>query len=194
MQTRAVRVGHIGIAVRDLDRAQEFYTEVVGLRLTERFRYADQVGHGGEMAIAAFLRSDATHHCIVLFERRGATTSADGADLGLHHLAFEMATPEHLLDRYRECRRRGVEVVSARRGGPGNQPRFYARDPDGNLVEFYWGIDQIGWDGRPRAYVPIQEIDLETFDFDAYVAEREAAAGVEHEPRPQPRGPTEPSG
>ena len=49
-------------------------------------------------------------------------------------------------------------------------------DPDANLVEFYWGIDQIGWDSRPRAYVPIQEIDLEAFDFDAYVAEREAAA------------------
>jgi catechol 2,3-dioxygenase-like lactoylglutathione lyase family enzyme len=176
VQTRAVRVGHIGIAVRDLDSAQEFYTEVVGLRLTERFQYAEQVGHGGEVATAAFLRSDATHHCIVLFERRGAAAGAEGGELGLHHLAFEMATPEHLLDRYRECRRRGVTVVSARRGGPGNQPRFYARDPDANLVEFYWGIDQIGWDSRPRAYVPIQEIDLEAFDFDVYVAEREAAA------------------
>jgi catechol 2,3-dioxygenase len=56
----------------------------------------------------------------------------------------------------------------ARIGGPGNQPRFYTRDPDGNLLEFYWGIDQIGWDGVPRPYPPITEIDLEKFDFQAF--------------------------
>ena len=31
----------------------------------------------------------------------------------------------------------GVEIVNCRKGGPGNQPRFYARDPDGNLVNLF---------------------------------------------------------
>jgi catechol-2,3-dioxygenase len=70
-------------------------------------------------------------------------------------------------------RQRGVPIASARKGGPGNQPRFYIHDPDGNQVEFYWGIDQIGWQGKPRPYPPIQEIALEEFDFDAYIAERD---------------------
>jgi catechol-2,3-dioxygenase len=59
---------------------------------------------------------------------------------GLHHLAFEMRTPQELLEKYREFRREGLEIVNARRGGPGSQPRFYARGPDGNLLEFYWGM------------------------------------------------------
>ena len=94
----------------------------------------------------------------------------------LHHLAFELRTPDELLGKYRELKAGGVPIVNARKGGPGNQPRFYARDPDGNLLEFYWGIDEIGWDGIPRAYAPIQEIDLEHFDFEAYAVERDQAA------------------
>ena len=43
-------------------------------------------------------------------------------------------------------------------------------------MEFYWGIDKIGWEGKPRPYDPIQEIDLLAFDFDAFVEKREADA------------------
>jgi hypothetical protein len=44
------------------------------------------------------------------------------------------------------------------------------------LLEFFWGIDEVGWDGLPRDYEPIQEIDLEAFDFEGFIAERDEAA------------------
>jgi catechol-2,3-dioxygenase len=94
----------------------------------------------------------------------------------LHHIAFELPTPDALLALYRQLKEVGVPIVSARKGGPGNQPRFYVHDPDRNLLEFYWGIDMIGWDGRARPYDPIEEINLEDFDFESYVARREADA------------------
>jgi catechol 2,3-dioxygenase-like lactoylglutathione lyase family enzyme len=177
-----VRIGHLGIVVADLDRTVSFYTEVVGLRLTERFEYPqDVVGHGVTVAAGAFVRCDSTHHCISIFTLRSDVEhaeSAPGLAPGLHHIAFELPTPEDLLAKLRAVRAQGIEIVNARRGGPGNQPRFYIRDPDGNLVEFYWGIDQVGWEGRARPYAPIEEIDLEQFDFAGFVRERDAAAGV----------------
>lgn len=199
MRIGPARLGHVGIVARDLDRSVDFYTGRVGLRLTERFVYPDTpVGHGAYVAAGAFLRCDATHHCISIFvlKERGAERAAPGAapatdgragdaaatpapapaDHGLHHIAFEMATPELLLGKYRELRDGGVEIVNCRIGGPGNQPRFYALDPDGHLLEFYWGIDDIGWQQTARAYPPIQEIDLEAFDFDRFFEERERAA------------------
>ncbi|MFT3865148.1 MAG: VOC family protein [Solirubrobacterales bacterium] len=175
------RIGHLGIAVRDLDRSIEFYCDVLGLSLTERFEYPeDEVGHGVAVKAGAFVRCDATHHCISIFALKDDVPDpGPGAvGFGLHHIAFEISTPEQLIARYRDFKARGIEIVNAREGGPGNQPRFYARDPDGNLLEFYWGIDEIGWDGRAREYGPITEIDLEDFDFEAFVAERERAAGV----------------
>jgi catechol 2,3-dioxygenase-like lactoylglutathione lyase family enzyme len=179
-QARVARIGHIGIAVRDLDATVEFYRRHIGLRLTERFEYpADDVGHGVAVTAGAFMRSGNDHHCISFFAVRNASgaKAEDGSNpYGLHHIAFEMGTPLDLLAKYREFRAAGLPIINARSGGPGNQPRFYATDPDGNLLEFFWGIDQIGWDNRPRDYPEIEEIDLEKFDFDAFVRRRERDA------------------
>jgi catechol 2,3-dioxygenase len=182
VQARVKKLGHVAIAVRDLDRSLDFYTRLVGMRLTERFEYPPgDVGHGVGVTAGAFVRCDATHHALAIFQPKEAPPAPgapDGAHVavGLHHLAFELSTPEELLAKLRELRSAGVAIVNCRVGGPGSQPRFYACDPDGHLVEFYWGIDEIGWDGVPRAYEPIREIDLEAFDFDGFVAAREEAA------------------
>jgi catechol 2,3-dioxygenase-like lactoylglutathione lyase family enzyme len=174
-QLRSFNIGHVGIAVRDLDRSVKFYCDVLGFKLTERFEYPeDEVGHGTTVQAGAFIRCGATHHALSIFSfKRGvADSDGDSPAFGLHHIAFELPTPEQLLEMFREVKEQGVEIFSARCGGPGNQPRFYIHDPDGNLLEFYWGIDEIGWDGIPRAYDPINEIDLENFDFEGYMMRR----------------------
>lgn len=179
MEPRISRLGHVGLTVRDIDRTVEFYSTYLGMRLTEKFDYEEvPIGHGVAVQAGAFIRCDTTHHELSIFKLREDILPGDAPDaprygFGLHHIAFELATPEELKALYGKMRDGGVEIVNARTGGPGNQPRFYARDPDGNLLEFYWGIDQIGWDGASRPYHPIAEIDLLAFDFDAFVEERE---------------------
>ncbi len=183
MQTRVARLGHIGLTVRDIDRTVAFYERYLGMRLTEKFEYPEEkIGHGVAVAAGAFIRCDVTHHELSIFRMRKDILPDDAPDaprygFGLHHIAFELASPQDLLDLFVKMRDDGVEIVNCRKGGPGNQPRFYARDPDGNLLEFYWGIDKIGWEGKPRPYDPIQEIDLLAFDFDAFAQKREADAG-----------------
>lgn len=178
MREKVRRIGHIGLAVRDIDASVRFYTEMLGLRLTEDFTYPeDEVGHGTTVSAGAFVRCDSTHHCISIFELKGSPEDHETkSPYGLHHLAFEMDSAQDLLALYRRFKQEGVPIINARRGGPGNQPRFYARDPDGNQLEFYWGIDEIGWSGIPRVYPDIEEIDLESFDFEAFVAQREQEA------------------
>lgn len=182
MKARVARLGHVGLTVRDIDRTVDFYSKYLGMRLTEKFEYeASRLGHGVAVAAGAFIRCDVTHHELSIFKMRDEILPRDAPDapsygFGLHHIAFELATPEDLKALYTLMRDDGIEIVNSRRGGPGNQPRFYARDPDGNLLEFYWGIDQIGWEGAPRSYDPIEEIDLLAFDFDAFVEKREKDA------------------
>ncbi len=179
MRPTITHIGHVGIGVRDLERSVGFYTEVLGFRLTEDFVYpADEnVGHGSLVTAGAFVRCNSTHHCLSIFTYKSdLIDEAVGPQYGLHHLAFELPTAADLLELYRTFKRRNLEIVSARKGGPGNQPRFYARDPDGNLLEFYWGIDAIGWDGLSREYEPISEIDLADFDFEAHLEQRDRQA------------------
>jgi catechol 2,3-dioxygenase len=182
MQTRVTKLGHVGLTVRDIDRTVDFYSRYLGMRLTEKFEYPEEkIGHGVAVAAGAFIRCDTTHHEMSIFRMRKDILGDDAPDaprygFGLHHIAFELGTPEDLKALYVNMRDGGVEIVNCRKGGPGNQPRFYARDPDGNLLEFYWGIDKIGWEGAPRSYDPIEEIDILSFDFEAWSDKRERDA------------------
>jgi hypothetical protein len=44
----------------------------------------------------------------------------------------------------------GVPIVFEGRRRAGCQVAVEFRDPDGNNLEIYWGLDQIGTDGRAR--------------------------------------------
>ena len=179
MKPKVTKIGHVGLTVRDIDRTIDFYSKYLGMRLTEKFEYEEvRLGHGVAVQAGAFIRCDTTHHELSVFKMRKEILPADAPDaprfgFGLHHIAFELSSPDDLKGLYVRMRDDGVEIVNCRKGGPGNQPRFYARDPDGNLLEFYWGIDHVGWDGASRPYDPIQEIDILDFDFDRYVETRE---------------------
>lgn len=184
MSGKVARLGHVGIAVKDLDRSVDFYTTILGMRLTELFRYdANRIGHGTAVLEGAFVRgwNDTIHHRLSIFtlRDRDAPQAQHAKSLGLHHIAFELDSSEDLLALYRTFKENEVPIVNSRVGGPGNQPRFYGLDPDGNLLEFYYNIDHIGWDGIPRPYPAIQEVELEDFDFDAYEFERERQAEAE---------------
>jgi catechol-2,3-dioxygenase len=120
-----------------------------------------------------WLRCGPDHHCLVLFGLRRPSGPASepnsGPSIGLHHLAFEVGSYDDLVAGHRKIRAR-EQSVEARIGGPGWQVRVYFHDPDGNQVELCWDMDRIGWGGRSRPFVPIEVIDLDSFDLRAYLA------------------------
>jgi catechol 2,3-dioxygenase-like lactoylglutathione lyase family enzyme len=164
------RLGHVGLAVRDMDRMVDFYRSVLGMAVSDRMAYPEDA----PLREGTWLRCGADHHVLALFTQRrdGAADGRTGA--GLHHLAFELGSFEELRAAARVLRDRQVTVEAVRQGGPGCQLRVYFRDPEDNLVELYWGLDQIGWDGRSRPYPPIEQIDLEDFDVQAFLAWKES--------------------
>jgi catechol 2,3-dioxygenase-like lactoylglutathione lyase family enzyme len=151
--------------VRDLEASVEFYTGLLGLQVSDRMPYpADSA-----LTEGVWLRCGDDHHCLVLFGLREPAALPEGPGPGLHHFAFELGSFEELLAANRAIRERGLPA-QARIGGPGWQVRLYFRDPDGNEVELYWDMDRIGWEGRSRPYVPVEVVDLESFDLERYVA------------------------
>lgn len=165
MGIRPLRLGHVGLAVRDLERMVDFYRTVLGLEVSDRMAYPEVA----PIEEGVWLRCGADHHVLALFQLRDPG-AGERAGAGLHHLAFELGGFEELRRAARHVRARHGPLTAARQGGPGCQLRIYFPDPEGNLVELYWGLDQVGWDGRSRPYPPIEEIDLEAFDLDAFLA------------------------
>jgi len=155
----------VGIAVRDLDRMVDFYCRVLGMQISDRMRYPD----GGPLVEGVWLRCNTDHHVLALFQPR-APADAPAGPSGLHHVAFELGSFEELRRASRWISERYWPPRAVRQGGPGCQLRVYFPDPESNLVELYWALDQIGWDGQSRPYPPIEDVDLETFDVDAFLA------------------------
>jgi len=82
---RPQMVGHVHLKVRDVERAVEFYAEVLSLNVEERHNRF------------AFLSSGERHHDVALQEvGRGAPGPGEG--VGLYHAAFEVPDVEALVN------------------------------------------------------------------------------------------------
>jgi catechol 2,3-dioxygenase len=134
------KIGHIVLNCRDLERSIRFYTEVLGFQVSDV--YPDEMMPGG----MAFLRCNPDHHGIGLVGGldKGAT------NLDLNHVAFEVGSLDEVLLAARRLREHGAIIDFEGRRRAGVQIAVEFRDPDGHRLEIYWGLDQVGSDGRVR--------------------------------------------
>jgi catechol 2,3-dioxygenase-like lactoylglutathione lyase family enzyme len=134
------KLGHVVIMVSDLARSTAFYTGVMGFRVSDV--YPDSMMKGGMV----FLRFGGDHHSLALVGGAKAAPSASE----LHHLAFEVATLDEVFAARKYLREHGVKVDFEGRRRAGCQVAVEFRDPDGHFLEIFWGLDQVGPDGRVR--------------------------------------------
>lgn len=137
---RLGKIGHVVLNVTDLARSTRFYTEVLGLQISDV--YAENMMPGGMV----FMRLNPDHHGIALV----GSAKAPSASTELNHVAFEVATLDEVIRARDYLKARGVAIDFEGRRRAGCQIAIEFRDPDGHRLEIYWGLDQIGSDGRAR--------------------------------------------
>lgn len=127
VDTRPRKLGHILKFTTDINRDVEFYTTLMGMKLSDRI--------GDDLA--AFLRcgGDSDHHTL-------AMAQSDAS--GLHHCSWEMGN----LDQLQMCAEKMLAAGYTDGWGPGRHIYgsnyfHYIRDPWMGLNEFYWDIDFI---------------------------------------------------
>jgi catechol 2,3-dioxygenase len=137
---RITRIGHVVLNVTDLERSVKFYTEVLGLRISDV--YGEDMMPGGMV----FMRCNTDHHGIALVG--GAAQPSRSAEL--NHLAFEVGTLDEVILARNRLRAMGTAIDFEGRRRAGVQIAIEFRDPDGHRLEIYWGLDQVGSDGQAR--------------------------------------------
>jgi len=123
------RLGHLIKFTPDVDRSVDFYTRVLGLKVSDR---------AGD--ILAFLRGSAggDHH-IVAFAKSSHT--------GLHHLSFEVGDIDEIEIGAQTLLRAGYQDGWGLGRHLGGSNYFhYIRDPWNSLAEYFWDIDVIAED------------------------------------------------
>ena len=145
------RLGQIGMTVPDVERVAAFYENIVGLEISDR---ADG---------AIFLRSSAEHHCLCLYP---------GTERKLHHVGLEVHDAAALDTVRQELAQHDLEATPTEFDHPGIGESICCRDPDGNLLEFYTGMQQLDQALAPREVRPIKfgHITFHTIDLPRSVA------------------------
>jgi len=146
-KTRNLRLGHVHIKVRDLNRSVPFYIRTLGLRLTEWVgRYA-------------FLTAGNEHHSIALEEIGAWTVQPPRRAVGVAHVALEVPDRAAFAAMREKLSEASVPFIS-RNNGISWTVRF--KDPDGNEVEIY--VDRrhspggsLLWRGRWHGPLKVKE-------------------------------------
>lgn len=133
-------LGHVGLFVRDLPRMVDFYTNVLGMTITDR---------GGERGVFLSARPGQEHHELALARSEDQKTEAG-------QVSFHVESLQDLKALYHKVRDYGCQFD--RIVNHGIAFGAYFRDPEDNVVEIYWatGIDY------PQPFV--EQIDLEASD------------------------------
>lgn len=133
-KTGPLGLGHVVLMNRDVDAARDFYTDVIGMRLSD---YTERPFD------AQFFHVNARHHSLAIIRN---------AREGLHHLMLELLEFDDVGQTYDLLEVEGVRLgASLGRHTNDHMTSFYMFTPSDFMIEYGWGgrdIDVADW--RPE--------------------------------------------
>jgi catechol-2,3-dioxygenase len=142
-------MNHAVLYVRDARRTAEFYERVLG--------FARVIDH--PEGRFAFMRAPLSrnHHDIAFFSVGSQAGPPTGPDnVGLYHIAWEVASLDALIDMERRLSAAGVLVGKSDHGA---NKSLYCKDPDGIEFEVMWLVPAEQWGDEEHEAI-IRPLDL----------------------------------
>ena len=130
-RTGDLGLGHATLTTDDVARAEPFYTDLMGMRLSD---------YSAEPFAARFYHLNSRHHSLALI---------DTGAVGLHHLMMEVNSLDDVGQAYDLAQLDG-NCIAVTLGRHSNDfiTSFYMHSPSGFMVEYGWGgrsIDPAEW-------------------------------------------------
>lgn len=151
------QLGHLVLRVRDLEASEKWYSEVLGLRTTNK--------RPGSMIFMS-ARDDSSHELALVSVGEDAP-GPEETRVGLYHFAWEMDSLEDLKALYEHMKAKDVNIGGI--GDHGVSLGVYLFDPDGNEIEVYHELPRDEWEVGDDG-------DLFRAEYPGKLEEREAVA------------------
>nr|WP_321167565.1 VOC family protein [uncultured Roseateles sp.] len=150
------KLGHLVLMVRDIHKSVHFYTEILGLEVSDWI--SDQM---------VFLRAGSDHHDLALAQIPAGSAGMDEAPRydrpGMEHFSYLVDDLAEMERAVKVLQAHGVEIVRGiGKHGPGENLFLVFKDPDGNNVELYCEMTQISPSQPYEAKV--WERNIDSFD------------------------------
>lgn len=143
-----VRIGHVVLKVRDLDRSLAFYRDLLG------FRVASEMSN-----VMIFLTATGeNHHDLALLRVGDSAPSPPPNAVGLYHVAIQLHDWEAVKSAHAALSERGLLKGTADHGV---SKSLYTTDPDGNEIELYCDAPRSEWEGRVDEVMAVRPLTLD---------------------------------
>jgi catechol-2,3-dioxygenase len=152
---RPLKLGHLVLKVRDIKVSLAFYQSVFGLQVSDWID--DRM---------VFLRAGRDHHDLALLQMTPDEIArhVPGTSV-VEHFSYQLQSIAEMEEAVAQIQALGIAVDRGfGRHGPGGNTFFVFRDPDGNNVEFYSDMIQVGEGAPPHVPRVWPGSELETFD------------------------------
>jgi catechol 2,3-dioxygenase-like lactoylglutathione lyase family enzyme len=153
------RLGHTGFNCLRLEECLNFYTQDLGIRISDRIDFAqrladpsvlDGMGDSG----GYFMRHGTDHHSFVLFNKRVreylVTHRRFAPGVTVNQISWQVGSLAEVVNGGDWIAERGLEIQRSGRDMPGSNWHTYFYDPDGHTNELFYGMEQIGWDWKSK--------------------------------------------
>ena len=144
---KPLRIGHVVLKVRDLDRSLGFYRDLLG------FTVVSELSN-----VMIFLAADGqNHHDLALLRVGQQAPSPVPTAVGLYHVAVQLADFEAIQAAHALLTERGLLRGAIDHGVSRS---LYTADPDGNEIELYCDAPRSEWEGRVDEVMTVKPLVL----------------------------------
>lgn len=154
-----LRIGHVGINVGDIEKSLAFYRDLLGFRLSDTLDFGPMLPEDQQpsdrSAMGFFLRHGSDHHSFVMFPPLAAK-AVEGVlgefpmQITANQISWQAGSLAQVVNGNQWMRSHARRIAYSGRDIPGSNFHFYTPDDDGHLNEVFYGMEQIGWDGRSK--------------------------------------------
>ncbi|HLE88965.1 MAG TPA: VOC family protein [Candidatus Limnocylindria bacterium] len=145
---RPLRIGHVVLKVRDLDRSLLFYRDLLGFRVvSELSNVMIFLSAGGD-----------NHHDLALLRVGQQAPSPLPTAVGLYHVAVQLADWDAVRAAHALLTERGLLKGAIDHGVSRS---LYTADPDGNEIELYCDAPRAEWEGRVDEVMTVKPLVID---------------------------------
>jgi len=143
-----LRIGHVVLKVRDMDRSIEFYRDLLGFQVV------------GQMSnVMTFLTATGENHHDLALLRVGDQAPAPLPNaVGLYHVAVQLADMDALRQAHGLLSEHGLRKGAVDHGVTRS---LYTADPDGNEIELFCDAPRAEWEGRLEEAMTVRPLRLD---------------------------------